>query len=93
MIQLESELYAAAILESDDPHYETVDRGQWISDGKYETRNDIVKHVETGEFYRLCVSRSGSPYSDWFYFFDLNLYRVKEATITITSWVDDEEAK
>ena len=42
-----------------------IESGDWIQDGKYQYKETIFNH--DGKIYSLSVSRSGSPFTDWYY--------------------------
>lgn len=44
-----------------------VEEGKWESDYKWENKRVVIQHKETGNFYALYQSRSGSYYSDYHY--------------------------
>ena len=70
-----------------------VDGGDWVQDGKYQEQTNIVKDSLTGKFYRYSISRSGSPFTDWYYpHQDESQHYLEEVTqqtrtITVTEWV------
>lgn len=71
--------------------YELIEEGDWVVDGKYQLITIVVKHVETGKYYEYYLSRSGSPFSDYYYSFEdegAELHEVELVTKTITfnSW-------
>lgn len=83
---------AAAIFGGDSDAFTVELYGQWESTGlidKYQSTACIVKRVSDGAFYRLGVSRTGSPYSEWAYCFERWLEPVKEVEVTIKKWVRD----
>ena len=62
------------------------------TDYKYQHKESVVKHVPTGKYYQYESSRSGSPFTDWYYYYEdgdfPNLTEVekKECVITETYW-------
>lgn len=71
--------------------FETVDEGDWEVDYKYQHCTQIVKEVATGKHFEYSVSRSGSPYSDYYYSFEdsgAELFEVEKVTKTVVreSW-------
>jgi len=69
-----------------DAFDEVVDSGDWIDDGKYSFREDVVKY--DGKFYKISQSRSGSYYTDYDYM-DPEIEEVekREKTVVQTYWV------
>ena len=63
-----------------------------VQDHKYQHKESVVKHVPTGKYYSYGISRSGSPFTDWYYsyedgdFPDLTEVEKKERVITETYW-------
>ena len=47
--------------------WEIIESGDWVSSGKWEYFESIVYNKESGKFYKYCLSRSGSYYSDYYY--------------------------
>lgn len=65
-----SELTIAEVIQlfdDEDERLDTVESGEWTSDGKYEARTDIVKDIQIGKYYAIHQSRSGSYWSDYEY--------------------------
>lgn len=60
---------------------ECVEEGDWTTDGKYQARTNIYKHLPTGRFVAVHDSRSGSYYSDYEYIYPL-LNEVFPETVT-----------
>ena len=53
--------------EVDSDVFELVEMGKWVSEGKYEYQNVILKEKATGKYYRFSHSRSGSYHTDYTY--------------------------
>lgn len=73
----------------DDAAYDRwviVEQGDWISEGKYENRAAVYKHQETGRFFEVRDSRSGSYYSDY-YWNDPEAVEVIAQQVTVTQYV------
>ena len=72
--------------------WEVVEEGEWTQDHKRQHKESIVKYVPTGKYYQYEISRSGSPFTDWYYsyeggdFPDLTEVEKKERVITETYW-------
>lgn len=83
--------------DSIDPRYPSnwllVEQSDWIQNGKYQEQTYIVQDIRTNLYYRYSISRSGSPFSDWYYpYQDESEHYLEEVTkqtrtITITEWV------
>lgn len=70
-----------------------IEKGDWVSDGKYDTQDCIVQNNETGKYYQYLLCRSGSYYSGYYYHHredmkGVTLYEVipMEETVTIIRW-------
>ena len=81
-----------------DHGFKLIDRGEWIDDGKYSHKEMIFQHIESGKFYRLFDSRSGSYHSDYYYVSedwkdDVELTEVRpvEKTIVVYEAVTGEQ--
>lgn len=72
---------------TEDGKWELVDGDEWVSEGKYEHRNPIIKNLETGKFYQALLTRTGSYYSDYDYQYHDELVEVKQKQVTVTTWV------
>lgn len=72
--------------------WEVVEDGEWTQDHKYQYKESVVKHIPTGKFYQYEVSRSGSPFTDWYYSYEDGDYPTlcevvqKERTIVQKYW-------
>lgn len=68
--------------------WEVVDEGEWTQDYKYQHIQSVVKHIPTGKFYQYELSRSGSPFTDWYYSYEdgdyPELFEVVQAERVIT---------
>lgn len=90
-IQLSQEDFRSLCYE-DLEDYEIVEEGDWEVDYKWQHCENIVKHFPTGKFYSYTVSRSGSPYSDYYYSYEdggveLTEVRLVEKVVTTKEWV------
>lgn len=72
--------------EADETVLECVDEGEWTSDGKYELKSDVYKHIPTGRFFCINSDRSGSYYSDYEYG-ERYCHEVKPVEVTVTQYV------
>lgn len=66
--------------------YELVEEGDWEVDSKWQHITNIVKQESTGKLFMHNVSRSGSPFTDWYYSFEddgTELIEVEKVTKTI----------
>ena len=83
--------------DSIDPRYPSnwllIEGGEWVQDYKYQLKTTIVQDVRTNLYYRYTISRSGSPFTDWYYPHEeesehyLEEVTKQTRTITITEWV------
>ena len=59
---------AKLILWEDSEEFNLVSDDGWKQDGKYQLKTVIFeKEICDDHFYSLTVSRSGSPFTDWYY--------------------------
>ena len=66
--------------------FEVVEEGDWTQDYKSQLRTIVFKY--NGLLYSITASRSGSPFTDWYYEWEdtdvFEAYRVEPVTKTIT---------
>jgi hypothetical protein len=83
----------AAIFETgEDTPFELVKEYGWINEGKYQYNKTILKEND-GTFWRYEQTRTGSPLTDWYGWWDyepeeVKIYQVREVEEVITAWVD-----
>lgn len=70
---------------------ENVHEGEFEQDGKMQSQEVIFRERATGKFYQYWGSRSGSPFTDWYYSIEdepneIELVEVAKATKTIEYW-------
>lgn len=76
-----------------DGDWSVVEEGDWVQDYKEQHQRNIVKHLPTGDHYSYWISRSGSPFTDWYYSYEDGDYpelfkvELKERTIVVKEWV------
>jgi hypothetical protein len=72
--------------ESED--FECVEGDDWTQDHKYQVRSLVYKHKESERFFMVHESRSGSPFSDWYYD-DPQVVEVypESRTVVVTDWL------
>lgn len=80
-------LFQESVLEDGEIHLEVYEEGDFVSGGKYESADYIVKCHKTGRFYKFDVARTGSPYTDWYYEYDTDLDEVRQEEVKILKWV------
>lgn len=63
--------------------------GDWTQDQKYQQVDHIIKHVESGRFFEVSASRSGSYHTNWDYTYDNEPTEVKpvEKIVKTIEWV------
>lgn len=66
--------------------FEIVDDGDWIADGKWQHKDVISKHIESGKFYMQTNSRSGSEFTDYEREFGTELTEVEKKQIVTYEW-------
>lgn len=56
--------------------FDVVEEGVWVQDFKYQISESVVRHKESGKYFKIFHSRSGSYYSDYEYnapeFYEVN---------------------
>lgn len=81
----------------EDPRYPSnwllIEDGDWVQNGKYQDKTCIVQDVRTKLYYRYTITRSGSPFTEWYYTYEdeseiyLEPVKQRTRTVTITEWV------
>jgi len=66
--------------------FEIVEEGSWIADGKWDHKDVISKHLESGKFYLQTNSRSGSEFTDYEREFGTELTEVEKKQIVTYEW-------
>ena len=61
------EVVKDAYFEEGNDQLEQVYEGAWEQDGKYQYQEVIFKAADDGKYYALYATRSGSPFTDWYY--------------------------
>lgn len=59
-----------SILWEESDKYEFVEQAEWTDDGKYQLSEVVFKDTESGKFYQMQLSRSGSYHTDWYYSYE-----------------------
>lgn len=83
---LDKEDYNDLVCGDSTEKFSVVKEGNWVSEGKWETKEVIFKDDETGKFYSINGMRSGSYYSDYEYEDDLEAVEVEAVKKVITVW-------
>lgn len=66
--------------------WEVIEEGEWEGE-KYMVKTNLVRHKDTGAFYHLSQSRSGSYFTDWEYDFpDLDVTEVRPIIVEVIEW-------
>lgn len=76
------------ILYEDHECYKLVEEGDWTQDCKYQFADVVFKEVNSGEFFKMTLSRSGSYHSDWEYSYEYGVteaVQVEKVTKTIVT--------
>lgn len=78
-------------LIEEDPSegFEIVEEGGWTQNNRYQLKDWVFTYA--GKFYRLIESRSGSPFTDWYYDSDdwgsqVEVEEVEPVEVKITKW-------
>lgn len=75
--------------EESNEYLELFESDDWTQDYKYQFCNMVFKHIKTGRFYLISISRSGSYHSDWYYSYEDAggvLVEVKKVEVVTTKW-------
>ncbi len=74
-------------LEEDGLSLVVVEEGEFEQDYKYQTAEIIFTDGE--KFYLTYVTRSGSPFTDWYYedYGEASIYEVEKREVTVVKWV------
>lgn len=94
MTEFDLEKFKAALTSEDDPidvlddldEFERVEKGEWVSDYKYENRETVYLHKPTGRLVEVSESRCGSYWSDYEYY-EPSLQEVRPEEVTVTRYV------
>ena len=69
-IKLTQEQFRDLVREEVLDDFEQVESSDWEVDYKWQHCEVIVKQLSTGKFFSYPLSRSGSPYSDYYYSYE-----------------------
>ena len=69
-ITLTQEQFRDLVREETLDDFEQVESSDWEVDYKWQHCEVIVKQLSTGKFFSYPLSRSGSPYSDYYYSYE-----------------------
>ena len=69
-IKLTQEQFRDLVREEALDDFEQVESSDWEVDYKWQHCEVIVKQISTGKFFSYPLSRSGSPYSDYYYSYE-----------------------
>ena len=69
-IKLTQEQFRNLVREEALDDFEQVESSDWEVDYKWQHCEVIVKQLSTGKFFSYPLSRSGSPYSDYYYSYE-----------------------
>lgn len=72
--------------DEETDNYETIVEPEWIDEGKFANGFIIFKDKNTGKFYRLSATRSGSYYTDYDIDFDDECYEVHQVEKLVKVW-------
>ncbi len=94
-IRLTQEEFKLLVWEGLD-EYEPIEDGSWEVEYEWQHQGRVVKSNTTGKFYLYTLSRSGSPYSDYYFSYEdggteLQEVELQEKTIVVKEWVAVKE--
>ncbi len=78
-IELTQEQLRDLVREESLNDFEQVESSDWEVHSKWQHCEVIVKQLSTGKFFSYPLSRSGSPYSDYYYY-----YSYEDGGVTLT---------
>lgn len=81
-IEVTKEEYEIIMDGDDSDRFKVIEKGDWISEGKFECREVIVKETSTNKYYAAVQSRSGSWFTDYEFEDDLELVEVEPVEVT-----------
>lgn len=81
------QLWREESIEIDGVEYTTYEDGEWEQDGKCQYCDIIF--TDGTKFYRASISRSGSPFTDWYYddYGNADIDEVEQKEVVTTAWV------
>ncbi len=81
------ELWREEEIEVNGVTLTVVEEGDFEQDDKYQTAELIFTDGE--KHYCSYITRSGSPFTDWYYedYGDADIFEVEKKEITVTRWV------
>jgi hypothetical protein len=82
-----NELFFEEEIEVDGVTLTTVEEGDFEQDSKYQSAEIIF--TDGTSFYRSYITRSGSPFSEWYYedYGIADIDEVEKREVTIVKWV------
>lgn len=81
------QLFMEEELELNGMSLELHESEDWEDDGKYSIGRNIYVDTNTNKFYAHNVSRTGSYYSDYDYYYEPKLYEVEQVDVVKTIWM------
>ena len=68
--------------------WEYEEEGNFEQDGKYQHTSHIIKHIASGRCFEVYESRSGCPFTEWYYTYDSDPVEVKKVkkVVTVEQW-------
>lgn len=74
--------------------WELIEDDDWTQDYKCQHSSPVYRHIASGTYWMFSLSRSGSPFTDWYYD-DPEVTEVtpRTETVTITKTVWDAVAE
>ena len=83
-LNLSEEDYDMIMSGLDTENFEVIEDGDFVSEGKYEHKESVVRHKETGKYYSVFQSRTGSYFTDYEFENDLEAVEVEPVEVTKT---------
>lgn len=77
------EVVKDAYFQEGNEQLEQIYEGPWEQDGKYQYQEVIFKATDDGKYYAFYATRSGSPFTDWYYD-QFEYRRAEDATEELT---------
>lgn len=83
-INIDQEEYDVITDGEDTVNFSVIEDGDFVSGGKYEHKESVIKDKNTGKYYSVFQSRTGSYFTDYHFEDDLEAVEVEPVEVTET---------
>lgn len=87
IIEIKEEDIKDLLSEEETNGYSFIEKSNWVADGKYDFREFVITRISDNTFWQGSYQRSGSPFSDYEYYYDTSLCQVIKKEIVRYEWV------